>query len=76
VKHESTLLFVDAIEDDDAWLVLDDKRLRVPRAVLPPQAAEGSWLRLSLDQGPAEAKQIESRRAQLLRNDPGGKIKL
>jgi hypothetical protein len=76
MKHASTLLFVDAVEDDDAWLLLGDQRLRVPRAILPPEAGEGSWLRLSLDDGPAEAKQIESRRALLLRNDPGGKIKL
>lgn len=76
MKPEGVLLFVDAIEDDDAWLVLGDSRYRVPRAILPPGTAEGAWLRLAPDHPPPEAREIESRRAQLLRDDPGGNIKL
>jgi hypothetical protein len=75
-RDEGVLLFVDALEDDDAWLLVGDKRHRVPRAILPPEACEGSWLRLSLGQAPPEAKSIEGHRAQLLRSDPGGKVKL
>jgi hypothetical protein len=76
MKDEGVLLFVDAIEDDDAWLLVGEKRHRVPRAILPVDAREGSWLRLSLGQAPPEAKDIQARRAHLLRGDPGGKVKL
>jgi hypothetical protein len=76
MKPEGVLLFVDAVEDDDAWLLLGDSRYRVPRAILPSGAGEGSWLRLVPDSAPPEAQALESRRAQLLRGDPGGKIKL
>jgi hypothetical protein len=76
MTQEGVLLFVDAIEDDDAWVLLGDTRYRIPRAILPPETGEGSWLRLLPDRPPPEAKAIESRRAQLLREDPGGNIKL
>lgn len=72
----SVLLFVDAIEDGDAWLVLGEKRYLVPRAILPQAASEGTWLRLAVDQPPSEAQNLETRRAQLLQSDPGGNIKL
>jgi hypothetical protein len=76
MTEESVLLFVDEIEEDDAWLMLGDKRHRVPRAVLPNGAGEGTWLRVCIDEAPAEAKEIEARRAQLTRSDAGGKLKL
>jgi hypothetical protein len=76
MPSESVLLFVDAVEDDDAWVVLGESRHRIARAVLPPGAGEGSWLRLSIAEPPAEAKNLEERRAKLVRDDPGGTIKL
>lgn len=76
MKRESVLLFVDSVEDDDAWVVLGDRRHRVDRAILPANAGEGSWLRLSIAEPPDEAKKLEERRARLVRDDPGGKIEL
>jgi hypothetical protein len=76
VKDDAILLFVDAIEDDEAWLLVGEKRHRVPRAILPTGAREGTWLRLAISAAPAEVKDIDERRAHLLRGDPGGKIKL
>ncbi len=76
MRSESVLLFVDAIEDDDAWVLIDERRHRVDRAILPAGAKEGSWLRLSVDEPPAEVKDVEARRARLVRDDPGGTVKL
>lgn len=76
MTEQGVLLFVDAIEDDDAWVLLGETRHLVPRAILPPGAHEGSWLRLAIVAAPAEAQSIEARRAVLLRGDPGGKVKL
>ena len=78
MSEETVLLFVDAIEDDDAWLLLGEKRYLIPRALLPAGAGEGTWLRLSVDPSHrAELEEsIESRRARLLRADRGGDIKL
>jgi hypothetical protein len=76
MKNESVLLFVDAVEDDDAWVVLGERRHRVDRSILPVGAGEGSWLRLTTAEPPAEAKNLEERRAKLVGDDPGGPIKL
>ena len=76
MKNESVLLFVDAVEDDDAWVLLGERRHRVDRSILPADAGEGAWLRLSIAEPPAEAKELEERRAKLVRDDPGGPIKL
>jgi hypothetical protein len=76
MKSESVLLFVDAVEDDDAWVVVGDQRHRMDRALLPVDVGEGAWLRLSLAEPPAEVKDVEARRAKLVRDDPGGTIKL
>lgn len=74
----TVLLFIDAIEDDEAVLLLEDRRHRIPRAILPAGAGEGTWLRLTVD-GARKLEvedEIEARRARLLRSDPGGDIKL
>ena len=78
MNDESVLLFIDAIEDDGAWVLLEEKRYRMPRALLPAGAGEGTWLRLSVDRArKLEVEdEIEARRARLLRSDPGGDIKL
>jgi len=73
---DTILLFVDAIEDDEAWVLVGEKRHRVPRAMLPAATREGSWLHVSIVPAPPEVKGIAERRAHLLRGDPGGKIKL
>lgn len=76
MRNESVLLFVDAVEDGDAWVLQGERRHRMDRDLLPPGAGEGSWLRLSIAEAPAEAKDVEERRAKLVRDDPGGKIDL
>jgi hypothetical protein len=78
MNEESVLLFIDAIEDDEAWVLLEDKRYRMPRPLLPAGAGEGTWLRLSVDhaQKLEVEDEIAARRARLLRSDPGGDIKL
>ena len=78
MNEESVLLFIDAIEDDEAWVLLEDKRYRMPRALLPAGAGEGTWLRLSVDRARKLDVQDENaaRRARLLGSDPGGDIKL
>ena len=75
-KQEGVLLFVDAIEDDEALVMLDEKRWPLPRALLPPGARECSWLRLSVDTSQQLGEEIKARRARLSRSDPGGPIKL
>jgi len=78
MNEESVLLFIDAIEDDEAQVLLEDKRYRMPRALLPVGAGEGTWLRLTVDRARKQEveAEIEARRARLLRSDPGGDIKL
>ena len=76
MNEESVLLFIDAIEDDEALVLLEEKRYSMPRALLPAGAGEGLWLRLTLDRSKKVEEEIEARRARLLRSDPGGNIKL
>ena len=79
MNDESVLLFIDAIEDDEVWVLLDEKRHSLPRAILPAGAGEGTWLRLTVDRsgkGQKVKAEIETRRARMLRGDPGGDIKL
>ena len=40
-------MFVDAVEDGRARLMLGDDAFTVPAALLPDGAGEGSWLKLS-----------------------------
>jgi hypothetical protein len=75
-QQADVLLFVDAIEDDEAHVLLDEKRWTIPRALLPEAAREGSWLRLAVDTSQKLGEEIEARRARLLRSDPGGNVKL
>jgi hypothetical protein len=76
MTEEGVLLFVDAIEDDEALVLLGEKRWSLPRALLPAGAKEGSWLRLALDTSQKVGEEIEARPARLLRSDRGGNIKL
>ena len=76
MNDEGTRIFVDAIEDDEAYLVVGEKRFAVPRAMLPKGAREGSWLRIAVDGDDSIGQEIEARRGHLLGTDPGGDIKL
>jgi hypothetical protein len=70
------LIFVDEIEEGDAYLVLGERRFAVPRSLLPAGVKEGTWLRLVPVDDPALAGEIEARRERLRGTDPGGDIKL
>ena len=70
------LLFVDAIEDTRARLLLGQEAFEVPRRLLPPGTREGSWVRLSLRAAPPPADEGAAIRARLTGGDDGGDIKL
>jgi len=69
-------LFIDAIEDDEVVVLLGEKRHRLPRALLPAGAKEGTWLRLAIDSSSRVGAAIEAERACLVGSDDGGNIKL
>jgi hypothetical protein len=70
------LLFVDAIEEGHARLVLGEEAFTIPARLLPRNAREGSWIRLSIGVVPAPASDAAALRRKLARGDPGGPIKL
>ncbi|WP_435015776.1 DUF3006 domain-containing protein [Tundrisphaera sp. TA3] len=80
-----TRVSLDRFEGDDdrpiAVLVLADGRtLNVPRDLLPPDAASGDSLTLTLERDArateAVRKKTRAVRARLRKSDPGGDIKL
>ena len=68
-------VFVDAVEDGQARLMLGDDAFTVPAALLPDGAGEGSWLKLTVTVTPPQADPDALRR-KLGSDDPGGPIKL
>jgi hypothetical protein len=75
-KAKPNALFVDAIEDHHARLVLDDEVFTIPARLLPRGAREGSWIELSIGVVPAPASDAAAIRKKLARGDRGGPIKL
>ncbi|HVX97227.1 MAG TPA: hypothetical protein VHK47_20085 [Polyangia bacterium] len=75
-KPNETLLYVDTIEDGRARLVLDEEAFTVPARLLPADAREGSWIRMSGRVVPAPPSDAAKIREKLARDDPGGPIKL
>jgi hypothetical protein len=73
---KTTLAFVDAIEDEVARLLVGEEAFTVSRALLPAEAAEGSWLRLGVEVVPSPPDDTEARRRKLGEGDPGGDIEL
>jgi hypothetical protein len=70
------LLFVDAIDEGRARLLLDEDAFTVPARLLPTGARAGDWLRLSLARAAAPASDAAAIRDRLARGDRGGPIKL
>jgi len=70
------LLFVDAIEDKYARLLLGVEAFDVPTRLLPKGAKEGTWLRLSLRPTAPPPDEGAAIRRRLGRGDDGGDIKL
>lgn len=75
---KTPLLFVDAIENGRARLLLGRDAFEVPASLLPPGAREGTWLRWSLELAPSlpDDDQGAALRAKLGRDDDGGDIDL
>jgi hypothetical protein len=71
-----TTAFVDDLEDEVARLLVGDHAFTVPRALLPADAVEGSWVKIGIGVIPAPPDDTEARRRRLGRSDPGGDIKL
>ena len=72
---KSSAVFVDAVENGHARLLLGDDAFTVPAALLPDGAGEGAWLKLTTTVTPPQADPDALRR-KLGRGDPGGPIKL
>jgi hypothetical protein len=71
-----SLVFVDALEDTSARLLLGERAFSLPRDLLPADVREGQWLLLQVDHTPAPPNQTHALREVLGRDDPGGDIKL
>jgi hypothetical protein len=71
-----TLAFVDAIEAGQARLMIGVQTFTLPAATLPPDAREGSWVRLSTAVVPPPPDDGEVIRRRLGDQDPGGDLKL
>lgn len=73
-------LFLDRIEGDVAVLLLDQREVKLPRALLPAGAKEGEVLQLSLTRDPAATerakKAVGTLRGKLGEGDDGGDLKL
>ena len=74
-KTKTTAVFVDTVENGRARLLLGDDAFTVPAALLPDDAGEGSWLKLSATLTPPQVDPDALRR-KLGSDDPGGPIKL
>jgi hypothetical protein len=71
-----TIVFIDEVEDQVARLVLDEQVFHLPRGLLPTDAREGQWLRISVAPAPAPPNDSAALRKRLGDGDPGGDIKL
>ena len=69
-------LFVDAIEDDRARLLLGVEAFDVPKRLLPEGTKEGCWVSVSLTLVAAPPDDAAAIRRQLSSDDDGGVIKL
>ena len=71
-----TVVFIDEVEDQVARLVLGEQVFHLPRGLLPADAREGQWLRISVALTPAPPNDSAALRKRLGESDPGGDIKL
>ena len=70
------IVFIDEVEDRVARLVHGDQVFHLPRALLPADAREGQWLRISVALTSAPPNDSAALRKRLGEDDPGGDIKL
>jgi len=71
-----TIVFIDEVEDQVARLVVGEQVFHLPRALLPADAREGQWLRISVTVAPTPPNDSADLRQRLGKRDPGGNIKL
>ncbi len=71
-----TMVFIDEVEERVARLVAGERIFHLPLALLPADAHEGQWLRLTVTGIAAPPDSQTELRNRLGRNDPGGPIKL
>ena len=77
MSEKETRAFVDAVEGESARLLIGEDAFTVPRALLPSDVVEGSWLRLAVTIIPRPpGDDTDERRRRLGADDPGGDIKL
>jgi hypothetical protein len=70
------MVFIDEVEENVVRLVAGERVFHMPLALLPADAHEGQWLRISVAEGVAPPDAQAGLRNRLGRNDPGGPIKL
>ena len=71
-----TIVFIDEVEDRVARLVVGEEVFHLPRRLLPADAQEGQWLRISVTLTPAPPDDSAALRKRMGDGDPGGDIKL
>lgn len=71
-----TLAFIDEMEEQVARLLAGERTFHLPLALLPADAHEGQWLRITVGLSAAPPDSQAELRDRLGRNDPGGPIKL
>jgi hypothetical protein len=76
MTDRETIVFIDEVEDLVARLVQGDQVFHLPRGLLPADAREGQWLRISVALTPAPPNDSAALRKRLGEEDPGGDIKL
>lgn len=75
-ERRATRLFVDAVDDDTARVLLGERVFTIPAELLPAGASEGDWVELSVGVIPSPPSEAEEIRERLAKDDPGGPIKL
>ncbi len=74
--RRSTRLFVDAIDDGIARVLLGERVLSIAVDLLPAAVREGEWVELSVGVVPPPDSDTDETRERLAKDDPGGTIKL
>jgi hypothetical protein len=75
-EPQVTVAFVDAVEDQVARLLIGDRAVDFPRALLPVGAREGSWVKIGVAVIPPPPDNTQARRQRMGEGDPGGDISL
>jgi hypothetical protein len=71
-----TRVFVDAIEDQVARLLVEEESFTLPKRLLPDDTREGDWVVLTIGRAAAPPDDTQARRGRLAGGDPGGDIEL